>query len=122
VQAELARLAARLGGNVEPRVVAELEQTVHRVVDKLLHTPTVRVKELAGEPGGSSYADALRALFDLDLDRVAAVSGTAPGAGQARVVVAEGPADPGTGAGTGGSGEGVTRSRATGLRAQGGAA
>ena len=44
---------------------AELEQTVHRVVEKLLHTPTVRVKELAAEPGGGSYAEALRALFGL---------------------------------------------------------
>jgi glutamyl-tRNA reductase len=35
-------------------------------VDKLLHAPTVRVKELAGEPGGHAYADALRQLFDLD--------------------------------------------------------
>jgi glutamyl-tRNA reductase len=41
---------------------------VHRVVDKLLHTPTVRVKQLAGQPAGASYADALRTLFDLDLD------------------------------------------------------
>jgi glutamyl-tRNA reductase len=55
-------------------VRAELEQTVHRVVEKLLHNPTVRVKELAGEPGGSAYADALRELFGLDLGRVAAVS------------------------------------------------
>jgi glutamyl-tRNA reductase len=78
VDAELTRLEARLGGDVDPRVVAELERCVHRVVEKLLHTPTVRVKELAGEPGGSAYADALRALFDLDLDRVAAVSGAGP--------------------------------------------
>ena len=42
---------------------------MHRVVEKLLHTPTVRVKELAGEPGGSAYAEALRELFDLDLGR-----------------------------------------------------
>jgi len=67
VAAELARLEARLGGDVDPRVVAEVERTVHRVVDKLLHTPTVRVKELAGEPGADGYAAALRALFDLDL-------------------------------------------------------
>ena len=40
--------------------------TVERVVDKLLHAPTVRVKELAEEPGGDSYAEALRELFALD--------------------------------------------------------
>jgi glutamyl-tRNA reductase len=43
-------------------------------VDKLLHTPTVRVKELAGRSDGGSYAAALRELFDLDLDDVTAVT------------------------------------------------
>jgi len=47
---------------------------VRRVVDKLLHAPTVRVKELASTPGGAGYADALRELFDLDPQAVAAVS------------------------------------------------
>ena len=42
---------------------------MHRVVEKLLHTPTVRVKELAsqgGAVGESDYAAVLSALFDLD--------------------------------------------------------
>jgi len=38
-----------------------------------LHAPTVRVKELAGSPDGDSYETALRVLFDLDPDAVAAV-------------------------------------------------
>jgi glutamyl-tRNA reductase len=38
---------------------------VHRVVQRLLHQPTVRVRELAAEPGGETYAQALRELFDL---------------------------------------------------------
>ena len=75
VEAELARLSGRLG-DVDERIRAEVRQTVHRVVEKLLHTPTVRVKELAGSPGGSSYAEALRELFGLDPARVAAVSRT----------------------------------------------
>jgi glutamyl-tRNA reductase len=66
VESELLRLESRLGP-VDDRVRAEVAAAVHRVVDKLLHTPTVRVKQLAGEPSGGSYADALRALFDLDL-------------------------------------------------------
>jgi glutamyl-tRNA reductase len=74
VDAEMRRLEARLG-ETDPRVRQEVTRSVNRVVEKLLHTPTVRVKELAEEPGGSSYADALRELFDLDLERVAAVSG-----------------------------------------------
>jgi glutamyl-tRNA reductase len=39
---------------------------VRRVVDKLLHAPTVRVKELAASPDGDTYTEALRELFDLD--------------------------------------------------------
>ncbi|CAM5685730.1 Glutamyl-tRNA reductase OS=Streptomyces alboniger OX=132473 GN=hemA PE=3 SV=1 [Streptomyces alboniger] len=47
---------------------------MRRVGDKLLHAPTVRVKQLAGERGGAGYADALRTLFDLDPQTVAMVS------------------------------------------------
>jgi glutamyl-tRNA reductase len=88
VQAELARLEARVG-DLDPDVRAELERTVHRVVEKLLHTPTVRVKELALGPGGDAYADALRELFDLDADTVASVSGV-PAGGQAALNPLEG--------------------------------
>lgn len=70
---EIARLDGRLPGLPE-KERAEITQTVRRVVDKLLHAPTVRVKQLAGEPGGAGYADALRTLFDLDPQTVAAVS------------------------------------------------
>lgn len=73
VRAELGRLTARLP-DLDARSRAEIDQTVQRVVDKVLHAPTVRVKQLAGEPGGHSYADALRRLFDLDPAAVEAVS------------------------------------------------
>lgn len=73
VASELARLDGRLP-DLDERERAEVTQTVRRVVDKLLHAPTVRVKQLAGEPGGAGYADALRELFDLDPQAVAAVS------------------------------------------------
>ena len=52
----------------------EVRRTVHRVVEKLLHTPTVRVKELTSDGHGEDYAAALRELFDLDPHTVAAVS------------------------------------------------
>jgi glutamyl-tRNA reductase len=74
VLGELDRLDGRLP-DLDPRARAEIAQTVRRVVDKLLHAPTVRVKQLAGEPGGASYAEALRELFDLDPAAVKAVSG-----------------------------------------------
>ena len=77
VAAEMARLDGRLPG-LDDKQRAEITQTVRRVVDKLLHAPTVRVKQLAGEPGGAGYADALRELFDLDPQAVAAVSSPAP--------------------------------------------
>ena len=57
--------AARLP-DLDPRSRAEVTKSLRRVVDKLLHAPTVRVKELASAPGGDTYAAALRELFDLD--------------------------------------------------------
>jgi glutamyl-tRNA reductase len=63
--AELLRLGTRLPG-LPADVRAELSRSVHRVVDTLLHTPTVRVKQLAEGPTGTSYAEALRELFALD--------------------------------------------------------
>lgn len=53
--------------------VADVEHLVRRVVDKLLHSPTVRVKELAAGPDGDAYAEALHRLFDLDLRTVEAL-------------------------------------------------
>ncbi|GAA3394294.1 glutamyl-tRNA reductase [Streptomyces roseoviridis] len=73
VAGEVARLEGRLPG-LDDKQRAEITQTVRRVVDKLLHAPTVRVKQLASEPGGAGYADALRTLFDLDPGTVASVS------------------------------------------------
>ncbi|AKA04656.1 glutamyl-tRNA reductase [Streptomyces noursei ZPM] len=73
VSSEITRLDGRLP-DLDDKQRAEITQTVRRVVDKLLHAPTVRVKQLASEPGGAGYADALRELFDLDPQTVAAVS------------------------------------------------
>ena len=69
VDAELLRLSTRLP-DLDARDRAEIARTVRRVVDKLLHEPTVRVKELAAEPGATDYAGALRALFGLGIDAV----------------------------------------------------
>jgi glutamyl-tRNA reductase len=75
VDAELARLGGRLSAEgLSGHVMDEIAQTVRRVVDKLLHAPTVRVKELAGSPGGEEYAAALRVLFDIDPRTVEAVT------------------------------------------------
>ena len=73
VDAELVRLASKLPGLDEHERV-EVEQAVRRVVQTLLHTPTVRVKELTEAPAGLSYAEALRELFGLDRAAPAAVT------------------------------------------------
>jgi glutamyl-tRNA reductase len=71
--AELDRLWARLG-ELTPDQRSEIEQAVRRVADKLLHEPTVRVKEFAGRTPEASYAEALAALFALDPAAVDAVT------------------------------------------------
>ncbi len=73
VDAEIARLAGRLN-TLDARTHSEVARAMRRVVDKLLHSPTVRVKELAGSPGGDSYENALRVLFDLDPAAIDAVT------------------------------------------------
>lgn len=67
VTAELRRFDAR-NPSLDGAARAEVERTMRRVVDKLLHPPTVRFKELVSGPDGNTYADIMRSLFDLDLD------------------------------------------------------
>jgi len=73
VSAELDRFHGRTAG-LDERTRGEVEQTVRRVVDKLLHEPTVRVKQLTVGDGGVTYAQALRELFNLDPRTAVAVS------------------------------------------------
>jgi glutamyl-tRNA reductase len=75
VNAELLRLDSKLPG-LDEGVRDELARTVNRVVDKLLHTPTVRVKQLAANPAGAGYADALRELFALDPAKPDVITGS----------------------------------------------
>ena len=65
VAAEMRRLEARLP-DMDDKVRDEVANTVRRVVDKLLHPPTVKFKELAARPDGENYAAVVRTLFDLD--------------------------------------------------------
>jgi glutamyl-tRNA reductase len=77
VDAELLRLDNRLP-ELEAGVRDEFARTVRRVVDKLLHAPTVRVKQLAADAHGTDYANALRELFELDPASPAVVASTSP--------------------------------------------
>lgn len=70
--AELARLDAKLPDLAE-RERVEIHRSVRRVVDKLMHAPTVRVQALASGGETVDYAAVLRELFALDPETVNAV-------------------------------------------------
>ena len=76
VAAELDRLFSRVD-DLSDEQRAEISQAIRRVADKLLHEPTVRVKELVGRSPDATYAEALAELFALDPAAVDAV--TRPG-------------------------------------------
>ncbi len=61
MEARLARLSER-----ERQAV---ESVTTQIVNKLLHLPTVRLKEAAAGAHGGEYAEALRHLFGLDADQ-----------------------------------------------------
>lgn len=67
IESELDRLRGRTPAIDDPDF-EEVSRTVRRVVDKLLHEPTVRVKKLAAESGVVSYESALQELFGLVTD------------------------------------------------------
>jgi glutamyl-tRNA reductase len=64
---ELAKAESRLGrlSEAERRVV---ESVTAAIVNKLLHLPTVRMKEAAATPDGGAYAETVRHLFGLTDD------------------------------------------------------
>ncbi|GAA3728304.1 glutamyl-tRNA reductase [Spinactinospora alkalitolerans] len=81
VDTELSRLQGRLP-DLDDKARGEIVHAMRRVVDKLLHQPTVRVKQLAAEPNGDSYEAALRELFDLDPKTPDAVTNIDPAVGK----------------------------------------
>ena len=64
-RAELDKAMRRLGG-LDEREREAVELLATSIVNKLLHQPTIRLKHEAARGNASSYADALRYLFDLD--------------------------------------------------------
>jgi glutamyl-tRNA reductase len=66
-ESELERARSRLDRLTEAEQRA-VEAVTSRIVDKLLHRPTVRMKEAAAGADGAVYADALRHLFGLGDD------------------------------------------------------
>jgi len=68
---ETQRLEKKLGDSVDEKAFAEIRKSLHRVAEKLIHTPTVKVKELAVTESEVDYAQALMQLFDLPVNKVA---------------------------------------------------
>jgi glutamyl-tRNA reductase len=62
---ELEQAVRRLGCS-DPQAEQVMARLAHRIVNKLLHEPTVRLKQEAAAHNGIAYADALRELFALD--------------------------------------------------------
>ena len=57
--------------DLDDREREAVARMAHRIVNKLLHQPTVRLKACAASGNGHGYAHAVRELFDLgDLDKV----------------------------------------------------
>lgn len=73
VDKEQARIEARLP-NLTASERADVRKALHRVAEKLIHAPTVRVQQLIDGPAGLTYADALADLFALDQSAVDAVT------------------------------------------------
>lgn len=60
---------SRARGRFNPEQVDEIERAVRRVTRALLHTPTVRARQLAKDGREDEYATALSLLFDLHPER-----------------------------------------------------
>ncbi|WP_420041007.1 glutamyl-tRNA reductase [Gordonia sp. MP11Mi] len=78
VEGEILRLQSRLP-DLDQIQRDEVAKTVRRVADKLLHAPTVRVKQLASTGRGDHYAEALRELFELKPGATESVSASEAG-------------------------------------------
>jgi glutamyl-tRNA reductase len=63
-QAEVDRVAGRLAG-LDERERDAVEAATRAIVAKLLHEPTVRLKDATGTSRGDRLAESLRDLFDL---------------------------------------------------------
>lgn len=63
---ELARTMSQLSSSLSEREAAAIQELSIRFINKLLHTPTLRLKEAAAVGQGQVYAEALRYLFDLE--------------------------------------------------------
>lgn len=80
VASEIERVESRLTG-LDDAQMREVRAAMRRVAEKLIHQPTVRVKELVDGPENLTYADALAHLFQLDPAAISAVTAPTPARG-----------------------------------------
>ena len=66
MDAEIAKVRAQHGCSA---AAEEVELAMRRMVRQLLHVPTMRARELAGEGRTSEYVAALETLYGLELDQ-----------------------------------------------------
>lgn len=67
-QLEVEQALARIG-NQDPHTTEVVNRMAHRIVNKLLHEPTVRLRGQAVNGNGHGYAHAVSELFGLDQGR-----------------------------------------------------
>lgn len=65
-QYELQRSVRRLGGDVDPDTLQQMQHLSRSLVNKLLHEPTVRMRAQANNGAAERLSEALRELFALD--------------------------------------------------------
>ncbi|HZR43646.1 MAG TPA: glutamyl-tRNA reductase [Ktedonobacteraceae bacterium] len=65
-QQELARTLRQLSPTLSEREVAAVHELTNRLINKLLHTPMLRLKDAAAAGQGHIYAEAMRYLFALE--------------------------------------------------------
>jgi glutamyl-tRNA reductase len=79
-QSELERLGGKLGDLTDEQR-AQVEMITTSIVNKILHMPTVKMKEVAGSDECYLYVDAVRTLFDLSRNGDAPAGGAENGSG-----------------------------------------
>jgi glutamyl-tRNA reductase len=67
-QQELARTLRQLSHTLSEREIAAVHELTTRLMNKLLHTPTLKLKDAAASGQGHIYAEAMRYLFGLEKD------------------------------------------------------
>lgn len=65
-QQELARTLRQLSHTLSEHEVAAIQELTTRLMNKLLHTPTLKLKDAAASGQGHIYAEATRYLFNLE--------------------------------------------------------